>query len=161
MNKPILITLTTTEIMMAGHAGMMRQVLNIKKGIEHRHGGHQDQSWQYHLEGALGEYALAKYLNVNWAGVGVEARAPDVGVVDVRTTAGHNNRLMIHPDDKDDRQYWLVTGVNGEYKIRGWIMGIDGKQPEYWDDPVGKKGGKKRPAFFVPQDALNPIEDTM
>lgn len=137
--------LTPTEIMMAGHVGMMRQVMNIKKGAEHRYGAKDDQSWQYHIEGALGEYALAKYLNVNWAGVGV-VRGPDVGVVDVRTTASHNNRLMVHPDDKDDRQYWLVTGLNGKYRIRGWIWGRDGKQEKWWDDPTKKD----RWAFFIP-----------
>jgi hypothetical protein len=45
----------------------------------------------------------------------------------------------------------LVTGSRGDYVIRGWIYGAEGKQDMWWDDPTGKG----RPAFFVPQHALN------
>ena len=148
------ILLRLSEIMMAAHVGMMRQGMKIRQGIEHKYGGHQNRSWQYHLEGAIGEYVLSKYLNVHWEGAGV-ARAPDVGgTVDARTTAGDNNRLTIHKEDEDDRQYWLITGLNGRYRVRGWILGCDGKKEKYWEDPTHEK----RPAFFIPTKDLNSPE---
>jgi hypothetical protein len=61
--------------------------------------------------------------------------------------------LILHPKDKDHDRFYLCVGMNGEYDIRGWIFGIEGKRSEYWDDPT-RKG---RPAFFVPQEKLEKV----
>ena len=101
----------------------------------------------------MGELALSKFLNVYCSGKG-GFRMPDVDEVDVRTRSKDFYELILHPDDPDDRIFWLVTGFNGTYKIRGWIKAKDGKKDEYWNDPYKKKFGKSRPAFFVPHSAL-------
>ena len=147
------INLTAYEILMAAQAGIMRQVENIKKSAEPYYGASSINDWQLHIEGCLGEFALAKFLNVWWGGKG-KKREADVDIYDVRTTPGHEFRLILHPDDPDDRIFWLVTGRNGSYKIQGWIRASDGKQQKYWDDPT-----RKRPAFFVPSSALNDPRD--
>lgn len=142
------VILTPAEIMMAAQAGIMRQVENIKTKAEPYYGASNVADWQLHIEGCLGEFALAKYLNVWWGGKG-KKRGTDVFVYDVRTTPSHNNDLIMHPNDPDDRVFWLVTGRNGSYRVQGWIKAEDGKKPEYWKEHV-----KNRPAFFVPQSAL-------
>jgi len=143
-----MIELTGWEMLLAAQAGCMRQVENLKKNRNHRHGASASNTWQMGVEGCLGEFALAKYLGVYWSGKGV-LRAPDVGDVDVRTSSKPHYRLILHPDDPDDRKFYLLTGLDGKYIVRGWIMGIDGKQDQYWEDPAGG-----RPAYFVPQSAL-------
>lgn len=143
------ITLTTYEIVMAAICGMMRQVENIKKNRAPYYGAGCTNDWQLHVEGALGEYALAKYLNINWAGKGA-LRLNDVGEFDVRTRSKDHYELILHPTDPDDRIFWLLCGNNGTYSIKGWIYARDGKQKQYWKDPA-----KGRPAFFVPHAALN------
>lgn len=142
------VSLDPSEMMLAAHAGVMRQVQNLKLGRKDANGASTDSGWQINLEGALGEYALAKCLGLYWPGKG-KLRAPDVGEVDVRTTSRDNGRLILHPSDPDDRVFYLLTGVNGRYQVRGWIAGKDGKREEFWKDPAGG-----RPAFFVPQSAL-------
>lgn len=102
-----------------------------------------------HIEGAIGEYVLAKHLNVHWSGKG-KLRAPDVGEVDVRTTSMINGDLILHPGDPDDRVFWLVCGGNARYFVRGWILAVEGKNQDYWRDPYGG-----RPAYFVPSAILN------
>jgi hypothetical protein len=148
------IELTPSEMMMAAQAGIMRQVENIKTGTKSAYGASHNNDWQLNIEGSLGEFALAKFLNVWWGGKG-KKRDPDVDICDVRTTASHNNRLILHPGDPDDRVFWLLTGVNGSYKIQGWILASEGKQEKYWTDPANG-----RPAFFIPISALNHPGDT-
>lgn len=142
------IKLLSWEILIAAHAGCMRQVENLRSQRVPAYGAGKLADWQLHIEGVLGEYALSKYLNIRWEGKG-KLRAPDVGPVDVRTRSKHNYELILHKEDEDDRQFWLLTGTNGEYIVHGYILGSDGKREEYWKDPAGG-----RPAYFVPQDKL-------
>ena len=142
------IKLTATEIMQGALIGVMRQVQNLGKGRKHAHKA-SGNDWQMHVEGALGEMALAKHLSIYYGGVGV-LRGDDVGEYQVRTTAGANNRLILHKDDPEDKWFWLLTGANGEYTVRGKILGLNGMKPEYWKDPTGEG----RHAYFIPQSEL-------
>jgi hypothetical protein len=143
------ITLTTYEIIMGSQAGMLRQIENIGRQRKSAYGAGTENDWQLHIEGCLGELALAKYLNLFFSGKG-EFRSADVGIVDVRTRSKDWYDLILHPNDPDDRKFYLVTGNNGTYTVRGWILGSEGKQEKYWKDPAGG-----RPAYFVPQRDLN------
>lgn len=144
-----LVTLTASEMFMAAQAGLMRQIENIKRKRQPRYGANIEADWQVNIEGALGEYAVARFLGIHWAGKGI-FRGFDVGELEVRTASRDTYRLILHPDDHDDHCYYLVTGLNGTYRIRGWILGREGKRNEFWQDP-----GTGRPAFFIPQSALN------
>ena len=143
------VKLTSSEMLIAAQSGVIRQVENISKKRKAAHGAGSKNDWQLHIEGCLGEMALSKYLDVYYSGKG-KFRAPDVGVVDVRTSTSHNNRLILHKEDPDERVFYFVTGVNGEYRIQGWILGKDGKQDKFWTDP--RTG---RPAYFIPVSELN------
>lgn len=59
----------------------------------------------------------------------------------------------MHRTDPDDRPFVLVTGVAPKFVLRGWIWGRDGKLEKYW----GERNNNGRPAFFVPQSALQPM----
>jgi hypothetical protein len=145
----MLVKLTPSEMMQGAMVGVMRQVQNVKSGHGVNYFGARDEnSWSLHIEGALGEMALAKHLNVYYGGTGSRGGF-DVSNVDVRTTVYQNGRLILHPSDDDDRKYYLLTGHAGEYAVRGWIYGYDGKHSDYWDDPKGNRG-----AYFVPQERL-------
>lgn len=145
------ITLTPSEILLGATAGMMRRIFAIKNSIQNANGYDGENSWQIDIEGALGEMAVAKHMNRYWAGKGRMRDFDVANSCDVRTGAKHTHRLILHPNDDDDRVFWLATGSNGKYRIHGWIKAIDGKKPEYW----GEKGQPGRPAFFVPQHALH------
>lgn len=147
------IQLTSSEIMQGALVGVMRQVQNLKVGRKDAYGAEQEQGWQYHLEGALGEMAVAKALGIYWNGNLSDLDASDMfaGRIEVRTTSHPRGRLIMHDKDKDDHVYILAIGVNGSYRIQGCITGRDGKKPEYW-----VKG--KRPAYFVPWEALSPVK---
>ena len=147
------VKLTPSQIMMAAHCGTMRQTMNLKNRKPATYGAGHLNDWQLHIEGCLGEMAVASYLNLYWDGnLGFFSKA-DVGSLEVRTASNHRYNLILHPADKDDSKFILLTGVNGSYQIHGWIYGREGKKEEFWRDPLGG-----RPAFFVGKEHLHPIE---
>ncbi len=137
--------------------GVMRRTRGLYK-FEGAHGVRPDVGWQIDIEGALGEMAWAKASNMYWSGAkGYRERGKiisDVNNDEVRTTPLSYGRLILHEKDSDHKAFILLTGSDGNYIIRGYIKGINGKREKFWKDPVGG-----RPAYFVPQYELNPIHE--
>lgn len=147
------IQLTNHELMMAALVGVMRHVGSLKRGLQPKHGCKEDECWQVHLEGACGEAALAKYLNLFWDGtVNTFKRGGDVGEFQVRTRSRHDYELLIRHDDPPEKIYWLVTGLAPSYVIRGWMRGSEVMMHEDWY----KSHGGRPPAWFAPQRFLHP-----
>ena len=143
------IALSTAEIQIASMVGIQRQIEDIKWNNHEKMGEKKEKAWQRHIEGALAECALAKYLGFYWNKR--PHNEPDVGDVDVRVTHWMSGNLRMDDKDKDDRRYYLLTGLNGEYIIRGWLLGKDGKQQRYW----GTKDPDRPPCYWIPQSELN------
>lgn len=153
MSTPITVRLTASEILIAAQAGLLRTLENLVHDQPASHGGNESCRWQIAIEGALGEWALAKYLRAFWPGKGVPG-APDVGTVDVRTAPEDHHRLILHDTDPDERIFYLLCGRHGTYTVKGWLRAKDGKKPEYRQDPTGH-----RPAYFIPQEILHPPQE--
>ena len=145
------VELTPVEIWLGASVGVSRRVNAIKNNRTPVNGQPEDQFWNDHVEGALGEMALAKAFGLYWSG-GV-FRGDDVGPYQVRTRTKHHYDLILHKTDNDEKVFYLVTGQHGRYVIRGWIKAADGKREEYWND----KADNGRAAYFVPQAKLNPV----
>ncbi len=149
------IALTPSELIHASGVGARRHAANLIAGRHDRHGAPPD--WSVHIEGAAGELAAAKALNLYWpASVDFrERQAGDLpGGIEVRTTSHATGCLLLHPEDKDDRRYILVTGRAPSFEVRGWCLGSEGKHQQFWKDPAGN-----RPAFFIEQKYLRPMKD--
>lgn len=148
---PKQISLSKNEAIMAAMSGITRCAESvIEQNRSETHGSKRNTAWQRHVEGALGEFAVAKALGLFWPGVGI-IFGPDIPTkTEVCQTEHEHGRLIIHDDAKDDHIFWLVTGLLGNYVVHGWILAEEGKDRHYWDDPQGD-----RPAYFVPQSYLN------
>jgi hypothetical protein len=46
-----------------------------------------------------------------------------------------------------------VTGRPPTFRVHGWIRCADAKVPEYF-----KRVSERAPSYFVPQDALQPLD---
>ena len=149
------VELTAREMIQGAFVGLMRQVENLRRGRQDAHGANSVNGWQLHIEGALGEMAVAKVVDRYWSGAH-GFRECDVGKYEVRTRSKHHYELIVHPDDADEARFILVTGGNGYYVLRGWILGDSAKREEWWKDPAGG-----RAASFVPQSGLNPIAEIL
>ena len=157
------VTLTNSEIMIGAQLGVMRQIQNVKQKRHARYGAGEDRSWHLHIEGALGEMAVAKYLGWYWSGALGDLEAGDVASailnkeVEVRTTHHDNGRLIIHEGDSDDAAFVLMIGRLGTYRLMGWMWGYEAKKERYWEDP----SGNGRPAFFVDAEHLIGMRDLL
>jgi len=145
------------KLQLAAKAGVARQIESYARKSKPAYGADHSLNWQIAIEGVIGEWIISRMLGIEWHGKGVLG-GPDVGEdLEVRTSAYNNGRLILHPfdgkrGDDPNRIFWLVTGSQQTYFVRGWIRAADGQRQEFWTNPTGKKG---RDAFFVPQSELN------
>jgi len=131
--------------------GIQRQLEDIKWKNKGSFEAKANYAWQMHIEGALTECAMAKYLNVYWNKVKWDL--PDVGDVDVRSSSKPNGELIIRRNDDPNKKYYLLIGLNGEYEIKGWLYGKEAMKDQFW---TSKDTGRP-PAWFVPQEYLTSI----
>lgn len=145
------VTLTYAEIFQAANAGVMRRIQRLRSKIPLTHGLKTGSEWQMFIDGALAECALAKFLGKYWEGCG-EINGVDVGDVDVRSTKYENGMLIIHKTDDPNRKYYLLTGSEGKYTVRGWLWGYEAKQNKYYTSKSDRP-----PEYYVPQSDLHMV----
>ena len=162
-----IVTLTWPEMYLASYVATMRRIGNIRRRLRHRYGMAMAGSYEEDFHACQAEMAVAKGLNLYWSGSVGDYGAVDVGgLVEARAIHENHHRLILHPDgtdpdgsfakgDADDLPFVLVCAAAApDFRLCGWLFGHEGKQPEFWDDPVGG-----RPAFFIPQGRLHPIAE--
>jgi hypothetical protein len=147
------IALNSHEVGAAVRVGALRHWEAVRGGMADCHGFEGD-GWGVHIEGALGEMAAAKSLNIYWDGSVNTFKADDLAGIQVRTRSQESYELIVRPSDSDNAAYVLVTGKYGKYDVRGWIRGKDAKREEWLANH-----GSRPPAYFVPHQALKPIEE--
>jgi hypothetical protein len=143
------IILTFSELFQAAMVGVMREVASRKQGRRQGNGRDNKNSWSDHIEGAAGEQAFAKALNLYCHGHVNAGHSLDVGDFQVRTRSKCYYDLIIRSDDADDEKFVLVIGESPNFSIIGWIYGREGKRPEWL-----KEYGNRPAAWFVPQASL-------
>lgn len=151
------IRLSWFEVHLASEIGCRRHLAALQAGLPDRHGADRDDDgWTKHVEGAAGEMAVAKALNLYYDGsVNTFRDGADVGhQIQVRTRSKAHYELLVREGDADLAPYVLVTGRSPAFRIVGWMYGADAKQ-----DAWRKAHGGRDAAYFVPQAALYPIEE--
>ena len=148
------VRLTWREITMGAAVGVARRVRSLAQGLTDSYGYNgEDDVWSREVNGALAEMAVAKHLGLYWDGSVDTFKRPDVGTLQVRHTVRLDGCLILRPHDPGDGIYVLVTGQAPMFTIVGCLRGEDGRRDEWVRDP-----GSVRPAHFVPQSELRPLE---
>jgi hypothetical protein len=160
------VMLNEMEMILGGLCGLMRAASAIFKKRENRARGIDDDGniWTRHVEGALAELAVAKALNVFWAGAAgddwrrTKPDGGDVGKLQVRSRNANyldqKMRLIVQHKDRADEDFLLVVGRAPTYRLVGWINAGEAKRHEEWIANPGNFGE----AWFVPQEALNEVK---
>jgi hypothetical protein len=152
----IAVILDENELIYWGALGARRHAEALARGLPDRHGA--KQSWDLHIEGAMGEAAAAKALDRYLSPTSLTFRSrADVGEVEVRTRGFDKDgrdtyELIVRKDDKDDARFILVTGRAPKFDVHGFILGRDAKRPEWL-----KGHGGREQAYFVPRSALTSL----
>lgn len=149
--------LTQIEAFIASQVGSMRNTKSLAQGNQDAFGLSADKDgWGLHIEGAAGEMAAAKALNIYWAGtINTFKKGGDLGArIQIRTRSRRDYELLVRPADRDEDIFVLVTGKSPHFEVHGWITGRDAKQADYL-----KTHGGRDPAYFVPHRALGRLDE--
>ena len=162
------VKLSEREMLLAASSGVQREVeclrgLNGGESVVSEYEKNNNQVgpgglWNNHIEGAMGEFAVAKFLGL-YPGAITDKDATDVGEhYEVRTRPLRYQELFIKKDekeDKEDKYYILVQGSYGRYTICGWISAYEAfAHPEWYHNNDGKTSMR----YWVPHEFLHPID---
>ena len=158
MPSPISFVFTPEERQAAMDEGMRRQAVNEAKGLRGRNGGASfgSKALDIHLLGAAGEMAVAAYLGMKhelYKEVEAKRGSYDLPGIDVKTRSKSRYDLIVQKNEDPSKKFVLVTIENQQTLLHGWCYGHEGMDAQYWADPA-----RGRPAYFVPQSALHPME---
>jgi hypothetical protein len=135
-------------------AGANRQANAVLNKSKARADMKDEEGWGNHIEGACGEAAVAKFLNLYWEGhVGAypDTTRPDLKPnIEVKTRSKHWQDLLIRKHENREQVFILVTGTSPEFRIRGWIWGENACQAKFFKSP-----NDRPPAYFIGVDHLS------
>lgn len=158
MPTPIAFVFSEEEKSLAMEEGMRRQGVNEAKGLRGRNGGawKGSKALDIHLLGAAGEMAVASHLGMKdflYKETQAKKGSDDLPGMDIKTRSKHSYDLIVQRNESPDKKFVLVTIQDKTTLIHGWCYGRDAMKEEFWADPA-----RGRPAYFVPKEALFPIE---
>jgi len=152
------VTLTVSEMVVAASVGCRRNIASIHSKHENKHGLESDDNgWNIHILGAMGEMAFSKAMGMYWC-CGVNTfHAPDIGqAIQVRTRSKRGYELIVREADSSDDIFVLVLGQCPTFDVVGWLYGWECKNEEWL-----KSYGNRPSAYFVPTDKLNKDFDAL
>lgn len=154
--------LTPAEVYLAGQAGFAR---TLRARIDGRslEDGRRDFGFERDVQGAIAEYAVAKFLNVCWTpAIGdLDLHGDLPGVCQVKSSTHPRPSLIVRKHDIDTLPYVLVRLDSiVDVELVGWIEGADAKDPLFWRE-VDPSRGIHQAAFFVPGSSLLPMEELL
>ncbi len=158
MPSPISFVFTAEERQAAMEEGIRRQSVNEAQRLRGRNGGASfgSKALEIHLLGAAGEVAVASYLGLKehlFKETNAKRDSDDLPGIDVKTRSKASYDLIVQRQSDPNRKFVLVTIENRQTLLHGWCYGHEGMKEIYWADPA-----RGRPAYFVPQSALRPME---
>jgi hypothetical protein len=158
MPTPIEFVFTEDERQQAVKEGLRRQGFNESKGLRGRNGGawKGSKALDIHLLGAAGEMAVASHLGMKhllYKETQAKRGSDDLPGMDIKTRSKHSYDLIVQKNEDPRKKFVLVTIQDKTTLIHGWCYGRDAMKEEFWADPA-----RGRPAYFVPKEALAPID---
>lgn len=147
----MLIRLTKMEMQIGSALGAERH--NESANRKTTRGQPVETSLDSHTVGAFGELAAARALNLYPGFTVNNFDGPDIEP-DIQVRAARKGRLILTDRDSPFQKYVLVLGEAPNLDVAGWIWGHEGQDAKWLFDPKNNRP----PAYFVPRDALKPIE---
>ena len=159
MPTPIEFVFTEEERQQAAVEGLRRQGFNESKGLRGRNGGawKGSKALDIHLLGAAGEVAVASYLGLKselFKETEAKKNSDDLPGIDVKTRSKASYDLIVQRGSDPQKKFVLVTIESQQTLLHGWCYGYEALQERFWADPA-----RGRPAYFVQQEHLRPMED--
>jgi hypothetical protein len=155
----VLISLTPEQLAAAEAEAQRRQQQNEARGLRGRNNAPSrgQTALEMHRLGCVGELAVAVFLGLEdsvFANETAVRGSTDLpGGIEVKTRSKSHYDLIVQKRENPSKKFVLVTFEDQKTLLHGWCYGHEAMDERYWADPAGG-----RPAYFVPQAALRPIE---
>jgi hypothetical protein len=122
--------------------------------MQHKRVGNRTTPDTYtnHLQGALGEQALAKFLDVDYGFMPFDRANYDVAGYEVRSTRRQTGRLLTHHDDKPALYVLAIIEADNIIRLHGWRHLKEINTPKHWDSTL------PHPCYATPQTELWPMD---
>lgn len=141
------VTLSESEALIAEVVGCLRRNTSIFAGMKDKAGRTND--FTADAEGAAGEMAVCKALNIYWPASNKTFSLPDAADVEIKLSK-KLGELAVNPKTPDDRVTILVEGEIPNFYVAGWIRAGDAKRLY----PKSNKNKGYPDAHFVPWEEL-------
>ena len=143
----VLVTLDYEELEYCAYAGARIRVNAIErkqqsptKDLDYK----QQNYWQSHIVGVIGEYAVAKALGEQWVERSYDKHEFDVLQYQIRTSEQAEPMLRMRAHNNPEHIYILAQSKANRVLIHGWAVGYDIKQygileyPNCWSLPANQ-----------------------
>ena len=150
-SNQVVVLLSGSEVMHAAMAGVMRRWSALSKGRNGVYGADVRAAWDHDINGALAEYAVAKWLGAFWSPTIGRIDQADVRQFQVRSKLLKTDRLVVRPCDKDTDIFISVLVETPKYTLCGWLEGGEAKCDK-WVVAIDRP-----PMYFVPDKFLRPM----
>lgn len=130
----VLVTLTEQELEIAALGGVRRRINGLAKKRRSTHPetpDHEQNWWESHVVGAIGEFAVAKALGMDWNPTIGQVDQKDVGDFEVRTTQLPEPVLRYRTHNDASSTYILCSYRGNQVLIQGWLPGHTVRQLGY------------------------------
>jgi hypothetical protein len=148
------VVLTDAEKAAVAALAALRLVHSLGAGLGQGHGRGTQHRLSSELTAMAAEYAVSKALGLHWPLDLGRFHQPDVGGYHVRSCQ-KDGCLILRTDDPPNEPFVLVEADGPAYRLLGWCYPANVRRPEFWSD----KGTGRPPAWFVPREALQPLEE--
>lgn len=122
----VLVVLTKEELRAAAHGGVNRRIRAIERRRtpnQSERPDHEQNWWQTDINGAIGEYAVAKAFGQQWVDLEDDRNGKDVLDYQVRTIENPKGGLKVRRHDASLDKYILAQVSKNKVLIHGWMPG--------------------------------------
>lgn len=150
LSLPLEVALTADEVRLCEIVADLREAEHKQRGTVDRYGWDPKlNSRVVRVQSSCAELAVAKTVDCYWPIAFTKPVVPDLTGTEVMWVSKENYHLLVHPGDRGNYRWVLVSGIAPRMKILGWAWLQDIKVAENWASWL------KRPCYLLPNHLLH------
>ena len=118
------VILNENELRQAVRIGSERNIASLVNAYQQpKEQTQKEGHWEWHITGAIGEFAVSKVLNVEWHCDTKQIQEFDCGRYQVRSTTLNDGRLLVRRRDNPEHVFIFAQVIKNRVLFHGWASG--------------------------------------